>query len=491
MKNPILNWFEERLRLEEVMGPAMTHTVPRSARWWYVFGSVTLTCFMLQIVTGICLALVYVPSADEAYASLEYLNYSHQMGWFLRGMHVWGSHLMIACMSIHMLQVFFYGAFKYPRELTWIVGVLLFVCTLGMGFTGQVLRWDQDAYWGLGVGMAMAGRIPFIGPEVVYFVLGGPIIGGEALSRFFALHVFVLPGTLFLLIGAHLLLVIKCGINEEPTPGYLVDKKHYREDYEREVHKRGMPFFPNAAGRDMIACSIVIFLIFFGAAFFGPAGPNGVPDPTLIHTSPRPDFWFQSIFAVLALLPPYMETFLIMGFPVLAAGVLILLPFISGDGEKHWRRRPFSTITVLFILMTIGVLTFLAYKSPWSPVMNAWSGIPTPVNYVKDRSPLELQGAMVIQNKQCRNCHSLEGRGGKRGPELDDVATRLTRDELIRQVVQGGGNMPAYGMHLDPEEVTAVTAFLMTMRPDWEHEPIAQESNTPRATTDPDPPVDF
>ena len=121
----------------------------------------------------------------------------------------------------------------------------------------------------------------------------------------------------------------------------------------------------------------------------------------------------------------------------------------------------------------------------------AASGIPTPVNYVKDRSPLELQGAMVIQNKQCRNCHSLEGRGGKRGPELDDVATRLTRDELIRQVVQGGGNMPAYGMHLDPEEVTAVTAFLMTMRPGWENEPIAQESNTPRATTDPDPPVDF
>ncbi|MCP3695138.1 MAG: c-type cytochrome, partial [Planctomycetaceae bacterium] len=214
-------------------------------------------------------------------------------------------------------------------------------------------------------------------------------------------------------------------------------------------------------------------------------------DPTLIDTSPRPDFWFQGIFAVLALLPPYMETFLIMGFPVLAAAVLILLPFISGDGEKSWKRRPFSMITLMFILVTITVLTYLAYIAPWSPVMNAWSGIPTPVNYVKARSPLELQGAMIVQNKQCRNCHSLEGRGGKRGPELDDVATRLTRDQLIRQVVQGGGNMPAYGKNLSPSQVTAVTSFLMTMHPQWEREPIAEESDTPRPTSEADPPVDF
>ena len=491
MKLSVLNWFEERLKLGETLGPAMTHAVPTSARWWYVFGSMTLTIFMLQIATGICLSLVYVPSADEAYASLEYLNYRQHLGWFLRGMHVWGSHMMIACMSVHMIQVFLYGAYKYPRELTWIVGVLLFVCTLGMGFTGQVLRWDQDAYWGLGVGMAMAGRVPFIGPELVYFVLGGPTIGGEALSRFFALHVFVIPGMLIMLIAAHLLLVIKCGINETPTPGVLVNKATYREKYEKEVHKRGMPFFPNAAGRDMIACGIVILLIFVFAAIFGPAGPNGEPDPTLIHTSPRPDFWFQSIFAVLALLPPYMETFLIMGFPVLAAGVLFLLPFTSGDGEKSWRRRPFAVLTVTFILLVLGSLTYLAYISPWSPVMNAWSGIPTPVEYVKGRSPLEMQGAMIIQNKQCRNCHMLDGRGGQRGPELDDIATRLTADEIIRQVIQGGGNMPAYGKHLAPSEVTAVTAFLMTMHPMWEHEYGSRPSNTPNATTDPDPPIDF
>ena len=168
-----------------------------------------------------------------------------------------------------------------------------------------------------------------------------------------------------------------------------------------------------------------------------------------------------------------------------------MLPFTSGDGEKSWRRRPFSVLTVSFIMLVLSSLTYLAYVAPWSPIMDAWSGIPTPVEYVKGRSPLELQGAMIIQNKQCRNCHMLDGRGGQRGPELDDIATRLSADEIIRQVIQGGGNMPAYGKHLAPSEVTAVTAFLMTMHPMWEHEYGAHSSNIPNATTDPDPPVDF
>jgi len=485
---PIIDWFEARLGLKDTLGPTMSHAVPRSAKWWYVFGSMTLMLFMLQIMTGICLALVYVPSADEAYASLEYLNYDQTMGWFLRALHVWGSHLMIAMMSIHMLQVFLFGAFKYPRELTWIVGVLLFVCTLGMGFTGQVLRWDQDAYWGMSVGMAMGGRVPWIGPGLVQFVLGGPIIGGESLSRFFALHVFVIPGSLIALIGVHLLLVIKCGINETPTPGVLVDKATYREDYEREVHKRGMPFFPNAAGRDLVACGLVLALLFLCAMLFGPAGPNGQPDPMLIHTAPRPDFWFQSLFAVLALLPPYMETFLIIGFPVLAAGVLIMLPFLSGGGEKHWRRRPIAVLFVVMLMVSLGSLTYLAYKAPWSPVMNAWSALPTPVEYVRGRSPLELQGAMVVQNKQCRNCHALDGKGGHRGPALDDVATRLNSDQIIRQVIQGGGNMPAYGKNLSPSETKAVTAFLMTMHGQDMHELAEGYSMTPRATQQDVPP---
>jgi ubiquinol-cytochrome c reductase cytochrome b subunit len=173
---------------------------------------------------------------------------------------------------------------------------------------------------------------------------------------------------------------------------------------------------------------------------------------------------------------------------VLAGAILILLPFLSGGGEKHWRRRPMSVVFVVTLMLSLSALTLLGYQSPWSPVMDAWSGIPTPPEYVKGRTPLQLQGAIVVQNKQCRNCHMLDGRGGKRGPALDDVASRLNGDQLIRQVIQGGGNMPAFGKNLSPEETTALTAFLLTLTNEWEHEPGAGYSMKPRPTQDPSPP---
>ena len=155
------DWFDLRLSFRESILPPIVHEIPRSSgSWAYVFGSATLLCFVMQILTGMCLALVYVPSADQAWTSLEYLNYQQPLGWFLRALHFWGSNFMVTLMSIHLVQVFLFGAFKYPRELTWVVGCILFLCTIGMAFTGQVMRFDQDAYWGLGIGVAMIGRFP-------------------------------------------------------------------------------------------------------------------------------------------------------------------------------------------------------------------------------------------------------------------------------------------------------------------------------------------
>src|SRR5437667_9893590 len=145
-------WLEERTGLEAAVAPVLAHRVPRSsASWWYGFGSATLTLFLLQIATGICLALVYVPSADKAYDSLLYLNGVAPLGWFLRAAHFWGSNAMVAVMTLHMIQVFLFGAHKYPRELTWIVGVFMFLWTLGMACTGQILRWAHDARLLLGI----------------------------------------------------------------------------------------------------------------------------------------------------------------------------------------------------------------------------------------------------------------------------------------------------------------------------------------------------
>jgi ubiquinol-cytochrome c reductase cytochrome b subunit len=460
------NWLDQRIGVRATLEPMITHPVPRTtASWWYVFGSATLALFALQIVTGICLALVYVPTADQAYQTLEYLNYQAPFGWFLRAVHFWGSNGMVLVMTLHLIQVFLWGAYKYPRELTWIVGVFLFLATLGMAFTGQLLRWDQDAYWGLSIAASIAGRTPVIGPQLVEFLLGGPIIAGRTLSRFFALHVFVIPGMLIGLVGLHLWLVLRLGINEWPMPGRLVDRATYRQRYEAEVQRDGVPFFPVAARKDMIGMALAIAGVLICAALFGPYGPHGPPDPTLIDTVPRPDFYFLALFALFALLPPWTETALLLGGPVVAIIILLVLPFVSGTGEKNWRRRPIAVVSVLLIVLTVGTLAGLGTTARWSPVMEAWSALPTPEAYVRGRTPLELQGAIVLQGKQCRNCHSLGGEGGQRGPALDGVGTRLTQDQLIRQVLQGGGNMPAYGKNLTPAEVTALVAFMQTLRP--------------------------
>jgi ubiquinol-cytochrome c reductase cytochrome b subunit len=334
-----------------------------------------------------------------------------------------------------------------------------------MAFTGQILRWDQDAYWGLGIAASIAARSPVIGESLVHVLLGGPIIAGRTLSRFFAVHVFAVPGLLIALVGLHLWLVLRLGINEWPMPGRLVDRDTYRRRYEEAVEQDGVSFFPTAARKDMVAMGAVILIVVLCAAVFGPFGPRGVPDPTLIDAAPKPDFYFLALFALFALLPPWTETVLMLAGPPLAIGLLLLVPFLAGTGEKSWKRRPVAVLGVILIVLTVTTLAGLGVVVPWSPRMDAWSAVPTPPAYVRGRTPLELQGALVIQNKQCRNCHSLGGEGGRRGPALDDVATRLTRDQLVRQVLQGGGNMPAYGKNLSPAEVNAVVAFLQTMRP--------------------------
>jgi ubiquinol-cytochrome c reductase cytochrome b subunit len=481
MLRKIALWIDERLYVSKLYASTAGHKVPANAEsWFYVFGSGTLLCFIIQVVTGTCLAFVYVPSASQAYTSLEYLNYQQTLGWLLRAIHNWGSNFMVGIMILHLAQVFLFGAFKYPREMTWISGVVLMLCTLGMAFTGQVLRFDQDAYWGLGIGASMLGRVPVIGSNLVHLMLAGPIIAGETLSRFFTLHVFVIPGTIIALVSLHLRLVLTKGINEYPVPGKRVERQTYVEEYEALIKKEGVPFFPKAISKDLVFSGLVMLGILGCALYFGPEGPHGAPDPTQINTVPKPDFFFLWLYAVLALLPDYLETILILTVPVIAIGLLFALPFISGTGEKSARRRPVAVLSVIIIFLTLGTLNYLGTYSPWSPQMSAWSSEATPVKYVKGRSPLQLQGALVLQSKQCRNCHSLDGSGGQRGPTLDGVATRLTGDQLVRQVIQGGGNMPAYGKNLSPAEVAAVVAFMQTLHEP--HQSPARDSTAPESS---------
>jgi len=477
------DWFDRRLQLAATIRETAEHHVPRStASWFYVFGSAALVVFMLQLVTGILLAIVYVPSAAEAWNSLQVLNHDITLGWFIRALHGWGSNFMVAIVLIHMVQVFLFGAYKFPRELTWIVGVFLLLMTLGMAFSGQVLRFDQDAYWGLGLGASIASRVPIMGAATVKLMLGGPIIAGATLTRFFALHVFVIPGLLIALVSLHLLMVLKLGINDWPMPGRLVKRATYTKEYEELVKKDGAPFVPYAVWKDLFFAAFILLAVAACAVYFGPFGPSGRPDPTIIQTAPRPDYFFLWLYALLSLLPPSMETPALLIGPVVIIFGLILLPFLFGEGEKSWRRRPIAVLSILLIAVSLGTLTHLSGYTPWSPHMNAWSGDPVPERFLKGTTALERQGALVCQMKQCRNCHSLGELGGQRGPTLDSVAVRLTRDQLIRQVIQGGGNMPAYGKNLSPAETTALVSFLETLHPPGQmpaREAALEESQMP------------
>jgi ubiquinol-cytochrome c reductase cytochrome b subunit len=459
-------WFERRLHLVKVWKATGGHPIPKSsASWFYVFGSMTLLCFSIQVLTGILLALVYIPSANQAYQSLEFLNFHQELGWFLRAMHYWGSNCMVVVMALHMTQVFLWGAYKHPRELTWISGVVLLVLTLALSFTGQVMRFDSDAYWGIGIGAAISGRIPIIGAQVVNLLLGGPIIGTDTLSRFFALHVFVLPGAVLALVSLHLRLVLLKGINEYPKPGVQVRKETYVKEYEEMVHKDGMPFVPNGFGKDLVANGVLLLVIVGLALFLGPKGPEIPADPAQVISEAKPDYPFLWLLSAAALLPSGTEIMLFFVFPAIAGLILFGLPFFSNVGEKHYARRPLSILIVLVTYLTIGLLTYAGLTGPWSPHMEAWSGTPTKPQFISDRAPLELQGSLVLQVKQCRNCHAIGGEGGHRGPDLSDVGSRMNDPELVRQVIQGGGNMPAYGNTLSPQEVRALVAYLVSLRP--------------------------
>src|SRR5262249_564652 len=303
------------------------------------FGSASLTLLLVQVLTGIGLSLVFVPSADKAYDSLLALNYDVTLGWFLRALHYYAGSGMVVLVLVHATQVFLHGAYKYPRELTWVLGVFLLLCTLGMFFSGQVLRWDPDAYWGLAVAGSMAGRVPVIGPWVVRTLLGGPVIGGDSLSRFFALHVFVIPGALLFFLAVHLWLVLTRGVSAPPVPGVVVDPRTYDEASGKQL-EGGVPVLGDAMPKDDVFATLAVAAVVGVAALVGPKGPSGPPDPTLPGANPRPEWPFLWLFALLSLSPPEAETFIILVFPLILIAALFFVPFVSNRGERAPHRRP-------------------------------------------------------------------------------------------------------------------------------------------------------
>ncbi|MEJ2637256.1 MAG: cytochrome b N-terminal domain-containing protein [Calditrichia bacterium] len=460
----IWEWFDDRTGIAKALKTVLVeHKVPKGSTWLYVFGSATLVAFIIQIITGIALATIYAPSPDGAYQSLQFITNNNWISQFVRALHYWGMSAMVMLLGIHLIRVFLTGAFRYPREMHWISGVVLLGLTVGNAFTGQLLRWDQNAVWTAVVVAEQAARIPFIGGAVAHFALSGDFIGAATLSHFFSYHVFVFPGLLIAVIGFHLYLVLRNGISEPAKAGRPVDPKKYRAWYQDLLKREGRPFWPDVMWHDVAFGFFVIVAVTTLAAVFGPPALSKPPNPSIIDALPRPDWYMMWYFAVLALSPHTAEPYIMVGAPLLGTIVLLLVPFLKkgGGGERHPLKRPWAVAATLMIVMSLGTLWVQGVHAPWSPDFTAK---PLPVSVIGDSTGFVFEGAQLMHKKGCLYCHNIAGDGGHRGPELTHVADRLTEDQMTVRIMNGGYNMPAFAGSLSAEDLEKILAFLKTRK---------------------------
>jgi len=210
------DWVEYRTGFPTLVRKFLFRKVPPTG-WFHTLGSSLLTVFILQATTGALLAMTYDPSPNGAYESIRYITDQQTLGWLIRGMHKWGASMMVILLFLHMGRTFFYGAYKYPREMTWLTGSLIFISVMGMGLTGYLLVWDQRAYWASVVAVNINGTAPVLGPFISKFLLGGPVFGAQTISRFYALHMLLIPGAIGALIFVHMWLVVKLGVTPWPA----------------------------------------------------------------------------------------------------------------------------------------------------------------------------------------------------------------------------------------------------------------------------------
>ena len=451
--------FDDRTGTSKLFGPALSHPVPNTTGWvgWsYALGSGVLISFIIQVVTGIVLATAYIPSTADAFDSLKFITEEATFGSLLRGMHNFGASAMIILVGLHMAQTFLVGAYKYPREVNWLSGALLLLLTLIMGFTGQLLRWDQIAYWSVFVLAQQAARAPFVGQALTELILAGNTVNGATLSRFYAFHVFFIPALIFAAVALHVWLVLHTGVSEPPEPGRPVDPRTYRRWYHDFVEREGVPFWPDAAWRDVVLGIAILVVITVLSIVIGPPPLEAPPDPTVLEAVPRPDWYFVWIFAALALIPPAFEDLVIIGAPAFFGIMMLLLPFIANKGERAPQRRPWAVAVVMIAVIMIGTLYVAGERATWSPRYEDR----VPVAIVGQAPPNVVRGLEVYNTKGCAACHAIQGVGGQRGPGLETVGRRYSREQLIIRILAGREGMPAYAGNITEEELTALVDFL-------------------------------
>ena len=351
---PIVAWLDERIGLADLLRLAKKKEIPLHRHsFWYYLGGMTLFLFAIQVATGVLLLFYYRPSAEEAYESVQFLMAEVEFGWLIRSIHSWAANLMILALFAHLFSTLLLTAYRRPRELTWMSGVALLGLALGFGFTGYLLPWNELAYFATKVGTEIPGVVPLVGPFLVRLLRGGDEVTGATLTRFYGIHVAVLPLLATVLVGAHLFLVQKHGMSVPPG----VQRAGY--------DGRRLRFFPNYLLRDMIGWLTALAILCALAAFF-PAELGKKADP--FAPAPigiKPEWYFMFMFQTLKYLPAHIgpvegEVVGILGFGV--GGLLLLLvPFLDRRGARGQSRRLVVAI-VLAVIAYMLVLTYLGYS---------------------------------------------------------------------------------------------------------------------------------
>jgi ubiquinol-cytochrome c reductase cytochrome b subunit len=470
------DWLDERLDLTGMRQDLLDRPVARGLTWWHTLGSATLAVFIVQVVTGVVLAMYYSPSPDHAHESIRYLEREVNSGTIVRGMHHWGSSAMVVLTVAHMVRVFTMGAYKYPREINWLLGVALLLVVLGFGFTGYLLPYDQKAYWATQVGTNIAGTTPVIGAKLVTLLRGGSQQGAATVTRFYSLHVLLLPILLVIVVGLHLLLVVRQGVApravelETGAPKRTSDAG-YPDFYRNRLHEAksgGHRFWPDIIAKDVIVGTIVVGILFALGTFVG--APLEAPaDPTDSAYVPLPEWYFLPFFQLLKLVPGSWESAVAVGVPMTLVLVLLLLPFFDKRSVRSLTKRPAAAVSLGGVVAVTALLFGASVRDQSKNAVAPEVGRPL--------SSTERAGRTQYERQQCGGCHVIAGmttvekkEDAPEAPELTKVGLKHTAawmHSFIEDPVRfhPSSKMPAYGPPtLSHQEIEELARYLASLR---------------------------
>jgi ubiquinol-cytochrome c reductase cytochrome b subunit len=447
LKRTVVDWLEHRTGLETAVKNFLYEDIPASAGWHQVFGSVAVFLFLVQAFTGMLLAFNYAPTPGEAYNSLKYILTELTGGSLMRGLHHWGSSLMIVVVVLHMTQVFVWGAYKKPREATWMVGVGLLLITLAFGLTGYLLPWDNRAYWGTVVTTQIASNAPVLGPYLTRLLGSEGAVGAVTFARFFAMHVLLLPPITTLLIAIHVYLVRKHGVTPSP-----------------EDHGATKKFFPGQVFKDTVAIFIA-FALLFVAAVAVKVPLERLADPTDTGYIPRPDWYFLFLFEILKYFEGPLELIGSTLLPALAISSLLLVPFVDRKAMRRWTQRTTALGVVAMAALGWTALTVAAIVT--TPPSKAVAEVaPTEIKDWRQLSPEALAGLLYYRREQCSSCHNLAPGKKAVGPDLAIASVRRTPAWMIMHFKNSPGTVPGSAMppvHLEDAQLVALASFLKSL----------------------------